>query len=71
MSWYIECENGSRSRAHNTLEQARVALRAMQSAQAQMDPNYSKPVRFVSSEGEVLPLEVDQASAEPTVNSEA
>jgi hypothetical protein len=51
MSWYIECENGSRSRAHVTLEQARAALLAMLSVQAQMDPNYSKPVRFVSSEG--------------------
>jgi hypothetical protein len=57
--WYIECQNGSRSRAHDTLEQAKAALRAMQSVQAQMDPNYSKPFRFVSSEGEVRPLEVD------------
>jgi hypothetical protein len=64
-SWYIECENGSRSLAHDTIEQARAALRAIRSVQAQMDPNYSKPVRFVSSEGEVSPLEVDQARDEP------
>jgi hypothetical protein len=65
--WYIECENGSRSRTHDTLEQARTALPAMQSALARLDPNYSKPVQFVSSEGEVRPLEenVDQAHAEP------
>lgn len=65
MSWYIECENGSRSRGHDTLEQARAALRAIQSVQARMDPNYSEPVRFISSEGEVRPLEVDM-TAEPT-----
>ena len=59
MSWYIECENGSRSRAHDTIEQARIALRAMQSAQAQMDPNYSRPLRLISSEGEAQPLEVN------------
>jgi hypothetical protein len=34
--------------------------------QARMDPNYSEPVQFVSSEGEVRPLELDQARAEPT-----
>jgi len=60
MSWYIECENGSRSRAHGTIEQARDALRAMQSVQARLDPNYSTPVRLVSSEGQARPLEVDQ-----------
>ncbi len=34
----------------------RAALPAMQSAQAQMDPRYSKPVRFVSLEGEKVEL---------------
>ena len=57
MRWYIECENGSRSRAHDTLEQARAALRALRSVQARLDPHYSEPVSFVSSEGEVQPLD--------------
>ena len=59
MRWYIECETGTRSRAHDTLEQARAALRALRSVQARMDPQYSEPVRFVSSEGEVQPLDGD------------
>jgi hypothetical protein len=65
--WYIECENGSRSRTHDTLKQARTALPAMQSALARLDPNYSKPVQFVSSEGEVRPLQekAGQEHAEP------
>ena len=56
MRWYIECENGSRSRAHDTLEQAHAALRALRSVQARLDPRYSEPVRFVSADGEVRPL---------------
>jgi hypothetical protein len=64
MSWYIECENGSRSRAHDTIEQARVALRALRSVQAQLDPNYSTPVRFLLSEDEVRPLDEAHASGQ-------
>jgi hypothetical protein len=63
MRWYIECENGSRSRAHDTLEQARAALRALRSVQARMDPHYSEPVRFVSAEGEAHPLDGDAGEA--------
>ena len=69
MKWYIECENGSRSRAHDTLEEARAALRAMRSVQAKMDPHYSEPVRFVSSEGEVRLL--DAEAGEPIAAPEA
>jgi hypothetical protein len=69
MRWYIECENGSRSRAHDTLEQASAALRALTSVQARMDPHYSEPVGFVSSEGEVRPLDGD--AGEPIAAPEA
>jgi hypothetical protein len=31
----------------------------MQSMQARLDPNYSEPVRVISSEGDVQPLEAD------------
>ena len=71
MTWFIECENGSRSRGHDTLEQAQAALRAMRSVQARLDPNYSEPVRFVSSEDEERPLEVEQVQAGPTANRDA
>ena len=57
--WFIECENGSHSRGHETLEDARTALPAFRSAHARRDPNYSDPVRFVSSDGEAQPLERD------------
>jgi hypothetical protein len=57
MRWYIECESGTRSRAHDTLEQAHAALRALRSVQARMDPHYSEPIRFVSEEGEEQPLD--------------
>jgi hypothetical protein len=63
--WFIECENGSRSWGYETLEDARTALAAFRSAHAKRDPNYSEPVRFVSSDGEVRPLEWDGSAALP------
>ena len=57
--WFMECENGSHSRGHKTLEATRAALAAFRSAQTKWDPNYSEPVRFVSSDGEAQPLEWD------------
>jgi hypothetical protein len=61
MSWYIEREDGSRSRAFDTLEQAKNALPDERSHQARMSPRFSEPVRFVSTEGQIIQIPPDDA----------
>jgi len=56
MSWYIEKANGNRSRAFDTLEQAKDALRDERSHQARMSPWFSEPVRFVSTVGQKIEI---------------
>jgi hypothetical protein len=53
-TWHIEYENGSCSMVYDTLEQAKAALAGDRSAR--MSPRRSKPVRFVSSEGEKIEI---------------
>jgi hypothetical protein len=59
-TWHIEYENGSCSMVYDTLEQARAAL--AEHGPPHMSPRHSKPVRFVSSEGETIEIRRDESS---------
>ena len=61
MAWYIEMANKSRSQGYDTLEQAKTALPYWRSRRARMDPRFSEPVKFVSSDGQEIEIPPDDA----------
>ena len=61
MSSYIERADGSKSRAYDTLEQAKDALPDERSYQARISSRFSEPVRFGNSDGQVINIPRDDA----------
>jgi hypothetical protein len=59
VTWQIEFENGDRSTVYDSLPKVKAALPDHQSHQAQMSPRYSRPVRFVSSDGQKIGIPCD------------